>query len=265
MHAVEALGKPFDMIATPARWWNARHAPTGSAPAVDDLPREAALTALGARTRRDMVPLATPPMTGEGIWNPVSGLVTPSGALEVTFFRPDPDLPSVSAAIVRIDQSVTRLVSALGAHPPDGSGCVWGSQVPSSERTMVVATFDGGSRCEATWRAPRSQHRHTWRSGLGIDAQSRLLYSAGSPLTLAHLASTLLEAEAVGVMQLGVGSGHVNFTLIRPDPAATTGVRASKLIESMPRTATNRLTQRQRVTFGVVALPGTAHPSDTSA
>lgn len=141
----------------------------------------------------------------------------------------------------------------------------WGRDVAStaglaSVRQNLALIVDGGTPVpdlrtdqHQKWGTPRSQLQFTWRSGLGIDARGRLIYAAGRQMTLTQLATTLARAGAVRGMQLDIHSGQVNFNLFRPDAAAPRGVTASKLIKSMPRTATRFLSPDDRDFFTVEA------------
>ncbi len=141
----------------------------------------------------------------------------------------------------------------------------WGRDVSStaglaSVRQNLALIVDGGKPVpdlrtdqHQKWGTPKSQLQFTWRSGLGIDAQGRLIYAAGRQMTLTQLATTLARAGAVRGMQLDIHSGQVDFNLFRPDAAAPRGVTASKLMKSMPRTATRFLSPDDRDFFTVEA------------
>ncbi|MBS1836521.1 MAG: phosphodiester glycosidase family protein [Actinobacteria bacterium] len=91
------------------------------------------------------------------------------------------------------------------------------------------------------WGTKRSQFQYTWRSAVGVDAQGRLLYAAGSQITLTQLARAMVDAGAVRAMQLDIHDGVVTFNWFRPDPASKLGVSAAKLSPSMQRKATRFL------------------------
>jgi hypothetical protein len=107
-----------------------------------------------------------------------------------------------------------------------------------------------GSDRGAQWGTRRSQFQFTWRSGLGVDAQDRLVYVAGNHLTLRALATALVDAGAVRAMQLDIHDGVVSFNWYRPSGS---GVSASKLVPSMQRSATRFLIPDERDFFALMA------------
>jgi hypothetical protein len=100
------------------------------------------------------------------------------------------------------------------------------------------------------WGTRKSQFQYTWRSGLGVDAQNRLVYVAGNHLTLRSLASALVDAGAVRAMQLDIHDGVVTFNWYRPTGSTVT---ASKLVPAMERGADRYLVPDQRDFFALMA------------
>jgi hypothetical protein len=96
------------------------------------------------------------------------------------------------------------------------------------------------------WGTRKSQFQYTWRSAVGVDARGRLVYAAGSQMTLTQLATAMVDAGAVRAMQLDIHDGVVSFNWYRPDPHSTLGVVASKLTPSMQRSPTRYLTPDSR-------------------
>lgn len=96
------------------------------------------------------------------------------------------------------------------------------------------------------WGTRKSQFQYTWRSAVGVDAQGRLIYAAGSRMTLMQLARAMVDAGAVRAMQLDIHDGVVTFNWFRPDHVSQLGVAAEKLIPSMQRKATRFLKTDQR-------------------
>ncbi len=109
------------------------------------------------------------------------------------------------------------------------------------------------SNPDGLWGSRKSQLQYTSRSGLGVDAQGRLLYAAGRDMSLGQLASALSDAGAVRAMQLDIHNQMVSFSYYRPDPGSARGVSASKLISGMQRDATRYLDADQRDFFAVQA------------
>lgn len=129
-----------------------------------------------------------------------------------------------------------------------------------SVRQNLALIVDGGrpvdglnTSARGKWGSTKSQLQYTSRSGLGVDAKGRLIYAAGRKMTVAQLASALTDAGAVRAMQLDIHNSMVSFNWYRPDPASSSGVQASKLIQAMKPNATRYLSSDQRDFFTVVA------------
>jgi hypothetical protein len=103
------------------------------------------------------------------------------------------------------------------------------------------------------WGTRHSQFQYTWRSGVGVDAAGRLVYAAGSQLSLTELAGALVDAGAVRAMQLDIHDGVVTFNWYRPAPGSSDLVSGSKLMPSMQRSATRYLASDQRDFFTILA------------
>ncbi len=103
------------------------------------------------------------------------------------------------------------------------------------------------------WGTVKSQLQYTWRSGLGVDAQGRLIYVAGRKMTLTQLATTLAQAGSVRAMQLDIHDNVVTFNWYRPVAGTRTQVTGSRLTPAMTRDATRYLAPDQRDFLAVVA------------
>lgn len=315
------------------QWWYTRTKPTGTQVPTTDLPKALRPKALGAAATSaptsqppSTIPtLVSPPQTGEGVWQPVTGLAVAPTAVEQTFLRPDPQYPSVGANLVRIDQAATKLVYVPGTVQPGGNNWAWGSQIPTDQRQHVIAAFNAGFKFKHTkggvytegrhavrplqdglaaivirkdgtadiaqwgrdatmgpdiasvrqnldlivdhgapvkglvtdrggrWGTVKSQLQYTWRSGLGVDAQGRLIYVAGRKMTLTQLATTLAQAGSVRAMQLDIHDNVVTFNWYRPITGTKTQVTGSRLTPAMTRDATRYLAPDQRDFLAVVA------------
>lgn len=103
------------------------------------------------------------------------------------------------------------------------------------------------------WGSARNQFQFTWRSGIGVDAQGRLLYVAGDQLTLSALADALSTAGAVRGMELDIHGGMVSGNLFRPD---VTGSSPKTVLPAMPTPPDRYLSADQRDFFAVTARAG---------
>ena len=101
-------------------------------------------TALSYLAPPDPVPpQAQPPLSGEGLWQ---SLVSVHGqtAVRAAFVRPDGQLTGARAGVAWINQKLVKMVLHPGYTVPGGSGWSQPSQVPGSQRSALVATFNSG-------------------------------------------------------------------------------------------------------------------------
>lgn len=139
-----------------------------------------------------------------------------------------------------------------------GRDAKMGSDIVTVRQSLSLIV-DGGRPVDgldnsniALWGSNKSQFQYTARSGLGVDAEGRLIYAAGHQMSLRELADALSDAGAVRAMQLDMHNPVVSFNWYRPDPGSSLGVHATKLMESMNRSATRYLSPEQRDFFTVV-------------
>lgn len=126
-------------------WYYTTNRPTGSAPASFALPHTAGADAASRS------PLASPapapllaghsPILGEGTWVP--GRLDPGGApaIYTSFFRPDPQYPSVVAGVawIRARSTIAHLVG--GTREPGGHLWPGGAQVAQGDIPKLVANL----------------------------------------------------------------------------------------------------------------------------
>ncbi len=105
-----------------------------------------------------------------------------------------------------------------------------------------VAGLDGNT--SQRWGSAKNQLQYTWRSGVGIDAAGDLIYVAGDGLSLATLATALLQAGVVRGMQLDIHSQMVDFFSYRHAGSAVPV--ATKLLPTMPGRLDRYLVPDQR-------------------
>lgn len=98
------------------------------------------------------------------------------------------------------------------------------------------------------WGYPDSQLQWTWRSGLGITADNRLVYVAGK-LPLLDLARALADAGSVRALPLDMHTAMVAFTSFGPGAAAGSG---TPLLPGLARQAGRYLQPDSRDFFAVL-------------
>ncbi len=137
---------------------------------------------------------------------------------------------------------------------------VWGRDVRPGPQVAAVRQnleliVDGGvpvpglaGNSAGQWGSAGNQFQFTWRSGIGTDAHGRLIYVAGSQLTLTALAGAMASAGVVRGMELDIHSGRVDCTLFRP---GIEGAPPNTLLPSMLSPPDRYLTADQRDFFAV--------------
>jgi hypothetical protein len=92
---------------------------------------------------------------------------------------------------------------------------------------------------ESNWGLSIMNSTYTWRSAIGLSNHRTLIYVAGSSLSAATLAKTLLAAGAVSAMQLDINPFWARAFTYTHD--ATGQIVATRLDPSMPGTGTEYL------------------------
>lgn len=95
-----------------------------------------------------IVPIASPPLAGEGTWHPLGRQVGGSPAMYAAFLRPDPVHTSLVTGVAWMD---TRLLGArlfAGSDVPGGSGWSDTAPIPDGLRTTLDAAFNSGFRLQ---------------------------------------------------------------------------------------------------------------------
>jgi hypothetical protein len=101
-------------------------------------------TAPVAYTPRRVVPLIHPALSGEGVWRTARFGTGPDPPVQVTTLRNQREYPRVLAGLAWIDTKRTRLTLNPGRTEPAVELPRGSMDVPRSERTQLLATFNSG-------------------------------------------------------------------------------------------------------------------------
>jgi hypothetical protein len=82
-------------------------------------------------------------VAGEGEWKPLV-IVHGQTAVRAAFLRPDGQFTSDRVGVAWVNQKLVTMVLHPGDTTPGGSGLTQPSQVPSSQRDRLLATFNSG-------------------------------------------------------------------------------------------------------------------------
>jgi Phosphodiester glycosidase len=89
-------------------------------------------------------PVFAHPLPGEGVWRPAGPAVDGGPPVLVTTYRPEPDYPQVVAYVAWFDHTRTEIGYYPGRYEPPSAAVRGPMMVPDSQRSRLLATFNGG-------------------------------------------------------------------------------------------------------------------------
>ena len=126
--------------------WYSFNAPSGRAPAPEQLPTTGGETAApvgGPRPAELPLLPGAPRLPGEARWTPGPRRDGGPTALFTGWFRPDPAYPSQVVGAAWLNQSLVRTELIAGTREPGGTSFEQ-AQVPPEQRPALVAAFNSG-------------------------------------------------------------------------------------------------------------------------
>src|SRR3984893_5858775 len=147
-------------VNTVERWWYTHHPPPvgghprhgipqaqpPTAPATRATPGTLPTTTTVPARPTDLVPIASPALAGEGVWQPSGKLVGGSPALYETFLRPDPVHTSLVTGAVWMNTHLLKAALYNGLQEPGGGPWAHGAHIAPADDAALVAAFNGGFR-----------------------------------------------------------------------------------------------------------------------
>jgi phosphodiester glycosidase len=134
-------------------YWYEHHAPPkGGHPAAGAIPAAGAATGTTHSTVAHLpvpaalVPFASPPIAGEGVWHPAGRLVHGIPAVYEAYMRPDPVHTSVVDGIVWMDPKLLRATLYSGYSVPGYGPWHYTAPVSPADATSLVVAFNSGFR-----------------------------------------------------------------------------------------------------------------------
>ncbi len=154
------------VVNTVERWWYTHHPPPVGGHPRHGIPRVEAPTPAPGPTLApappattdpqatpaipphpaDLVPIASPAIPGEGVWQPTGKLVGGVPAVYETFMRPDPVHTSLVTGVVWMNTRALKAVLYNGLQEPGGGPWLHGAHIASADDAALVAAFNGGFR-----------------------------------------------------------------------------------------------------------------------
>jgi hypothetical protein len=89
-------------------------------------------------------PIVTPPIAGEGQWQPLGQPVQGVPAMYAAYVRPDPVYTSLVTGIAWVDPTLVRAVLYGGVQEPGGGGWQYQGSVAPTDRPNLLAAFNSG-------------------------------------------------------------------------------------------------------------------------
>jgi Phosphodiester glycosidase len=127
--------------------WNA---PSKGGPSLHALPRvgssvpRALSSATSAYQPRRLRPILRPALPSEGVWRSTGRLVSGAPPVLVTTFRSEPAFPRIVAYVAWFDRTRTQLALYPGRYEPPAASPRGPMEVPTGQRTRLLATFNSG-------------------------------------------------------------------------------------------------------------------------
>ena len=91
-----------------------------------------------------IVPLASPPIAGEGQWSPAGQLVQGVPAVYETYLRPDPIHTSLVVGVAWMDTTLLSATLYSGSEIPGGGPWKYTAPISSTDAPSLVAAFNSG-------------------------------------------------------------------------------------------------------------------------
>jgi hypothetical protein len=138
------------------------------------------------------------------------------------------------------------------------------ASAPVAVRQNLDLIVDGGQLVAGLDDNTGNRWGHTvgnklfvWRSGIGIDAQGRVLYVASEGLSVRTLAALLQRAGAVRAMELDINHAWVSFNAFHHEASGV--LTGSKLLSSMSKPADRYLHPDTRDFVAVISRATSGH------
>ncbi|MGA9858187.1 MAG: phosphodiester glycosidase family protein [Solirubrobacteraceae bacterium] len=122
------------------------NAPSTGGPALRRLSLR--VTHVAAVHPRDITPLISPPLSGEGVWVPTETWSGTNAPVQITQFRSDPLYPQMVAGVAWIDPHRTSIVLYPGQLEPAVTLPRGPMEVPPALRSRLLATFNSGFKLQ---------------------------------------------------------------------------------------------------------------------
>lgn len=171
-------------------------------------------------TPSNIVPFVSPPLPGEGVWQPEGRTVGGLHGLYVTTMRPDPVHTSLVAGVAWMDPKLLSFTLFAGGAEPGGGSWPNMGPINSTEASSLVAAFNSGFRM----RDARGGYYSNGRTAYPLVAgqASFVIYKNGAANVVSWGGSQSLTSNVVSVRQnlsLIVNNGQITSGVYSPNYA----------------------------------------------
>ena len=139
------------MVTSIEQWWYSHHPPaTGGQPSKGTIPTGQGVVAMAGHLPAPppVVPPASPPLPGEGVWHPVGRSVDGSPAILRSVVRVDAVHTGYVAAIAWMDTSLLKPTLYSGSFIPGGGPYHYSAPISARAATTLVSAFNAGFRMQ---------------------------------------------------------------------------------------------------------------------
>jgi hypothetical protein len=195
------------LVSTVENFWYSHHQPAvGGAPAKGSIPppvpapsQPTRASAVGLPLPAPIVPLASPPIAGEGQWHPAGRLVDGQSAVYEAFLRPDALHTSLVVGVAWMDTKLLRATLYSGSQIPGNGPFAHSAPVAPGPARSLVAAFNAGFLMSNANGGYYTDHRIV--DPLRIGAASFVIYNNGDATVAKWGRDATLGPNVVAVRQ----------------------------------------------------------------
>ena len=204
-------------------WYKFHQPPKGGKPPKGAIPvagsTATTVPSVGLPVPAAVVPPASPPLPGEGVWHPAGRTVDGVPGLYEAFVRPDPIHTSLVAGIVWMDTKLLHPTLYSGSYIPGGGPYTNTAPIPATAQSTLVSAFNAGFRMQDARGGYYTDGKIVPGYPLVDGAASFVIYKNGS--------STVADWGRDATLTPAVVSVRQNLALIVDGGAAVPGLIAN--------------------------------------
>ena len=166
-------------------WYSHHQPPVGGRPKAGLIPKASSAAAPRPSVKAPahlpvpdaIVPIASPPLPGEGLWHPAGRVVDGVPTMYQAFLRPDPVHTSLVAGVAWMDTKLLKASLYSGSYIPGGGPWALTAPIGTGAAATVTAAFNSGFRLKDSQGGYYTQGRMV--APLRDGAASAVIYRNG--------------------------------------------------------------------------------------